>query len=142
MTEQTCNDAIEILRATQDGENLAPEHLYLVECAVNDRLNERGLQAFAELLANIRRGGYVKPWLQGVEHLTRNHAGFVFWKGQEVEHWDASLAYAERGKPAAEEIARRCRALEAAGVTLDTGNVVWRWREIAARIGVPAEVAS
>ena len=62
------DDALEILRATRDGEDLAPEHLKLVEIAVNGWLSEAGEIAFAELLANVR-GGYVRPWLHGVEHL-------------------------------------------------------------------------
>ena len=51
--------AIEILQATNDGDDLIPNHLKLVEDAVNGFLNEDGLKVFQILLETVR-GGYFK----------------------------------------------------------------------------------
>ena len=56
----TCDLAIEILHATSDGDDLAPEHLKLIELAVNGDLNAYGEQEFARLVDNVR-GGYQRP---------------------------------------------------------------------------------
>lgn len=121
-------DAIEILRATRDGDDLAPEHLKLVESAVNGFLNELGTKAFVDLLASVR-GGYRKPWLHGIEHLTRDLQGYVYWKGQRIEHWSGDVPYSERGRQAAVELQRRCMILEATGEPINTGSVIWRWED-------------
>jgi hypothetical protein len=42
--------ALEILRATRDGDDLAPQHLKLVEMAVNGFLNDEGKEAFQALV--------------------------------------------------------------------------------------------
>lgn len=52
--------ALEIIAATNDGNDLAPRHLKLLENAVNGFLNEKGQLAFEQLLANVR-SGYSKP---------------------------------------------------------------------------------
>ena len=80
--------AIEILRKTNDGNDLAPEHLKLVEVAANGWLSEAGEVAFHELHRDVENG-YKKPWLHGIEHLTRDHEGYVYWKGRRVEHYDS-----------------------------------------------------
>jgi hypothetical protein len=41
-----CENAIEILRRTHDGDQLAPKHLRLLELAVNDMITETGQIAF------------------------------------------------------------------------------------------------
>jgi len=56
MTIDNSEAAIEIITATNDGDDLAPHHLKLVENAVNGFLNEKGQQAFEDLLANVRNG--------------------------------------------------------------------------------------
>lgn len=121
-----CDQAIEILRATCDGEDLSPEHLKLLETAVNGWLSEASEVAFAELYANVQRG-YVRPWYHGIEHLTKDHEGYVYWKGIQVEHYDFR-DYDEAGK-AAQELASRCRQLETAGVPVNCTNAIWRWPE-------------
>lgn len=41
-----CEQAIELLQRTHDGDDLAPQHLRLVELAVNDLVTEVGQAAF------------------------------------------------------------------------------------------------
>lgn len=124
--------AIEILRGTRDGGELSPPHLKLVELAVNGLLNQHGEQVFADLYEQVSEGRYHAPWFHGIEHLTRNHQGYVLWRGIEVEHYSSPWCYSDEAKAQAEEIARRCRILEAKGETPGTGNVVWAWEDEAA----------
>src|SRR5207237_975931 len=120
--------ALEIIRATHDGNDLSPPHLKLVESAVNGFLTEQGKLAFEELYRNATKpGGYTVPWFHGIEHLTRDHQGYVRWKGHQVEHYDSPSCYSEEARQAAEEVARRCRILESRGETPTTQKVIWRW---------------
>jgi hypothetical protein len=126
-TSGVCGLACDILRKTNDGDDLAPGCLALLELAVNGDTNEAGEKAFATLHACVMDGSYHKPWLQDVEHLTRDHAGYVYWKGQHVEHWSGDLPYSAEGKKAAHELSRRCKIIEERGDTPDVVKVVWRW---------------
>jgi len=118
--------AIAILQATHDGEELDPAHLWLVQEWVNDHLNDKGEAAFRDLHAQVTAGKYQKPWLHGVEHLTRNHQGYIFWKGIEVEHYSFSGKGAyEREKAAAEELGRRCQILESKGIQPTCKSAIW-----------------
>ena len=123
------DEAIEILQATNDGDDLAPEDLKLLELAVNGFLNEAGDVAFRALVAKVREG-YQRPWFHGIEHLTIDHVGYVYWKGQQVEHYTiGAFAYTDQGVLAAEEVARRCQVLERAGAAVSTRSVIWDWSE-------------
>ena len=124
-----CELAIDILRATNDGNDLAPEHLKLLEIAVNCPLGVKALQSFRRLHREVTSGTYARPWLQGVEHLTRDHNGYVSWKGLRVDHWSGNLPHTEKGKDAALELARRCEIIESRGEVPDTTSVIWKWEE-------------
>jgi hypothetical protein len=131
--------AVEILRATQDGDRLAPLHLYLLQEAVNGHLSAEGLKVFEDLHRNaMQPGGYVPPWYHGIEHLTRDLEGYVYWKGVDVEHHSfiGPDAHA-REKAAALMVAARCRHLEATGIPVNGLNTVWHWEKYQA--GAPAE---
>jgi hypothetical protein len=119
--------AIEILRRTHDGDDLDPRDLKLVEHAVNSFLSEAGEVAFSELHERANRdGGYVKPWLRGIEHLTRDHEGYVFWKGEVVEHFSFRDAAKEQQAP--ESLAADCCRLETSGVTPTSANLMRFWK--------------
>lgn len=117
-----------ILQKTRDGEDLSPEHLYLLQEMVNGHLNELGEQEFEKLHQSVL-AGYVKPWFRGIEHLTIDHVGYVLWKGKAVEHFDSPWRWSDEAKVQAEEVARRCRILEAKGITPTTANVIWTWKD-------------
>ena len=97
--------AIEILRDSRDGEDLDPPHLSLVEAAVNNNLTERGIEAFHQLHAEVTSGKYVKPWLCGVEHVTRDLQGYIYWKGNRIEHFTFSAMDAVRCKAITQRLA-------------------------------------
>ncbi len=126
MSESIYALAIEIIRATNDGDDLAPQHLKLVEYAVNGALSERGEIAFNELLAQVR-AGYQKPWFHGIEQMTIDHEGYVYWKGTQVEHYTPGWAFSPEARDEALRLAERCRHLEALGVPVNSRNAVWDW---------------
>src|SRR3989339_1482135 len=107
-----CDVACEILRNTDDGDDLVPPDLKLVELAVNGHLTEIGMQAFMELHRKVMEGTYKRPFLHDIEHLTIKHSGYVFWKGIEIEHYNIRWAYSDEAREKAVELARRCQHLE------------------------------
>lgn len=119
-------EAIEILRATRDGEDLSPGHLGLLQSAVNHHLTEEGLQAFDALHGQVLDGTYKRPYLFDIEHLTISHEGYVYWKEvHRVEHYTFYGANAyETLRVAAIELARRCLILESMKVTPTISTVL------------------
>jgi len=128
-TELTVTDrACAILQATNDGDDLDPPHLKLLENAVNGFLNAKGEAAF-EALYHDAMNGYKKPWFHGIENLTIANSGYVMWKGNRVEHYILSMAYSTDGRAQSLELARRCVILEARGETPTIHNAIWTWEE-------------
>lgn len=124
------DQAIEILRLTRDGDDLAPRDLALIQLVANGQatgVSEAADVAFAELYANATKaGGYTRPWFWGIEHLTKDHQGYVYWKGHQVEHYSfyGEDAY-EREKAAAERLAQACRECEARGQEVKFANLIF-----------------
>lgn len=114
-----CDKSIEILQRTHDGNDLAPHHLKLVELAVNGWLSEKGEVAFEELYQSVLTG-YQKPWHCGVEHVTKDHAGYIYWKGICIEHF--SYRSQEDEAEATRQLGAACRHLEATGQTISFSN--------------------
>src|SRR6266536_6385587 len=115
-TPSLIEQSIEILRHSRDGENLDPAHLSLVEAAVNNNLTECGVQAFHQLHADVVSAKYIKPWLCGVEHVTRDLQGYVYWKGNRIEHFTYSAMDAAQLKAITRRLAEKCRHIEALGL--------------------------
>lgn len=65
------------------------------------------------------------PWLHGVENITADETGYIYWKDSVVEHYDNHLD--PKWKDALEELAQRCRYIESLGIQPRTRNVIWRW---------------
>ena len=125
MTASFCEKAITILGKTNDGNELTGPHLKLVEMAVNGHLNEAGENAFDELYRQVSNGEYDKPWLHGVKHMTADHSGYIYWKGQSVEHYD--FPYESSNAEQVQDLANRCLHIESLGITPSTGTAIWRW---------------
>jgi len=123
---ERCEMAVKILKKTHDGDILDPQHLWLVQEAVNGSLNDEGWKSFQELYDSTMKG-YTPPWFHGIEHLIRRQGGYVYWKDQQVEHYDSPWCWTDDGKKSAEELAARCRHLESIGVAVNTGNAIWHW---------------
>ncbi len=121
--------AIVILEKTRDGDELDPKLLGLVELAVNGHLNNVGKDAFEGLYKEVIGGIYKRPWFHGVEHMVIDHEGFVYWKGNKVEHFTLRLAYKDSAKKQAIELGRRCAILESKGVAPNVNIAIWNWKE-------------
>lgn len=124
--------AIEILQKTNDGNDLYPLDLALIQKVVNSSvfgISEQDEVAFSDLYARVT-AGYKKPWFHGIENLTIDHEGFVYWKGKQVEHYALrNFAFTEYGKKEAEELARRCKIVESRGQEVNCSTVIWSWEE-------------
>jgi len=108
--------SLEILERTRDGNDLEPFHLSLVQAAVNNHLTARGVEAFQRLYDGVASGQYTKPWLAGVEHVTRDHQGYIYWKGSRIEHFTFSVMDADQLRQTTQRLAEKCRHIEALGL--------------------------
>ncbi len=127
--KETCDKACEILQRTNDGDDLDPKHLKLVEMAVNGFLNEGGTTVFNELYETVITTGYIKPFLHGIQHLTIDNVGYVYWKGKTVEHYELPWAYSDEARIAALDLERRCKILESRGVVPTNRTAIWEWND-------------
>jgi hypothetical protein len=125
----TCDMAGDILQRTNDGNDLEPMHLKLIEDAVNGFLNEKGIEYLKEIHRTVVEGKYKKPPFHGIENLSIDHVGYVYWKGHKIEHYDLPWAYSEEAHKSALELERRCKILESRGIVLSVNSVIWRWEE-------------
>lgn len=116
--------AIRILELSHDGDELQASDLHLVEMAVNGHLNAAGLEAFERLHADVTSGLYRTKhhWFQGIEHLTQDTSGYVYWKGKSVEHFDFSDK--EKEADAAHSLVAKCQQLEANGFPVNSRTVL------------------
>ena len=129
----TCDKACEILKKTKDGDLLDPQDLKMTEYAVNGWLNEEGREIFEKLYKNVVIDGtYVKPYLHGIEHITRDHDGYIYYKGNQVEHYNSDYVYTEVAKNDLLELKRRCDFLERKGAEISSITACWAWNDYAA----------
>jgi hypothetical protein len=120
--------ALDILNQTNDGDDLSKPDLQLLMLAVNGGLSPAGDTAFLDLASRVA-STYTRPWFRGVEHITIDTKGFVYWKGIEVEHYCTHLMTAVEQQTRTDELARRCRIVEGRGLTVTGTNVIWDWVE-------------
>lgn len=73
------DNILAILQKTHDGDDFSPQHLKLVELGINGYLNEAGLAVLDELYETVAAGTYQKPYHLGVEHMTLDHEGYVYF---------------------------------------------------------------
>lgn len=79
--------ALKIIQNTNDGDELSPNHLYIVQQVVNGLATEYELETFNKIHEDVVNGCYKKPWLCGIEHMTADHEGYIYYKGHRVEHY-------------------------------------------------------
>lgn len=85
------DQAIEILRRTDDGDRLDPQDLGLIQSVVNGQaLSEKGETYWSNLVEAVANGSYVARHFCGIPGLTRDGVGYVYWKGKCVEHYSHS----------------------------------------------------
>jgi hypothetical protein len=131
--------ALQVLRATDDGDELAPRDLWLLERVVNHgrgRLGARDLARWNEVVDLTSRNAYGQSWLHGVEHLTKTQQGNVCWKGCSVEHYSFGDRLEEE-RAAAHRLGACCRFLEANGREVSGREVLQAYTEARLALGLP-----
>ena len=61
----------------------------------------------------------------GDPRLTKDGAGYIYWRGRHVEHYSHDDAAAEIAS--AKELTGRCEHLESLGIEVNVGSAVWNW---------------
>jgi len=119
-------EAIEVLQLTNDGDDLGPDDLSLLQSAVNDHLTEIGLIAFDQLHERCKAGSYQRPFLFGLEPLTQDLEGYVYYKQFRVEHYSFSSdpGLTERLRQDAIRLIIACRQLEEMTITPSISTVL------------------
>lgn len=120
------DQALSILRGTQDGDLLDASDLSLVQDVVNQGINalsDVGKEYWAKLVASCASGDYVKRWFCGVENLTRDGRGYVYWKGRQVEHYSYDSSRRNDMIDSARRLAAVCLKIEASGGTVSHHSI-------------------
>lgn len=110
------NQAMDLLRLSNDGEDLPPEDISLIQQVVNsglDALTKEGQEYWNNLHQSMVDGTYIRPWLHNQENLLKDHEGYVTWKGIKIEHY--SFRDWEKEATSAKELASICREIENRG---------------------------
>lgn len=119
--DTSCN----ILSLSNDGDDLSPNDLKFIENVANFGVNEEGEIYLYELETKLEKGIYKKACFYGVENLTQDHEGFVYYKDIHVEHY--SYRDHEEGKKSAIILKSRCEVLEKNNIEISCHNAVWCW---------------
>jgi hypothetical protein len=123
--------AVAILKKTNDGNDLDSCDLSILQDAVNGFLNDEGYEYFRDLHEKVIAGEYQKPWLFGIENLTIDHQGWVYWKGKNADHFTFyEKGSRERLRKWSLEMADRCKWLEENNLPVNTTNVIWSWEKL------------
>lgn len=126
-SHERCEKACAVLQRTNDGDELYPPHLGIIQALINGNLTDEGVAFFeATIYAPVMAGNYAPPAYHGVADLTLDGEGYVRWKGIILEHFSWDYAYSERSKSYAEGLGRAAAALEAVGQEV-TSTTVWDW---------------
>jgi len=124
------DDVITVIGKTNDGNDLSPRDLHLTECAINGFLTEEGIVQFYSLYHQVTNGTYdkLKNYLFGVEHITKDHECYVYFKGKHIDHFTFHGNY-EGEKKAAIKAAKICTLLESKGIEVSSITYCWRIEE-------------
>lgn len=130
MNQSIFDMSIEILKKTNDGNNLSSSHLLLIQNAANDNINGKGTRLLQKIYDDVIKGTYTKPifWLCGIKDMTQDENRSVYYKGIKVEHFDhnfwCSEGWQERMKKDTIEAKKACKILEKKGIEINFSNVL------------------
>ncbi len=111
--------ALKILEKTNDGNDLTPQHLKLIENGVNGFLNDKGVELLDELYKAVEAGQYKPPAYLNVDFMVRDLDGFVFFKGQQVEHYSSFYANTELARQDLKVLQSKCLFLESRNIPIN-----------------------
>lgn len=97
---------IKILQHSNDGDDLSPRHLKLVEMGANGYLNDAGIAELERIAAEVEADTY-QDWYFGIKGLWLDHQGYVYYKGKRVEHYSFTDGnYSEEARAAAQRLVK------------------------------------
>lgn len=115
-----------ILQATENGGKLAPQHFRLVELADHgvplSPYQQEELDGIYKMLPE-----YVPPFIHGVEHMTIDREGTIYYKGVAVDY--GALAWTETlcGRANVVRVQDQCRFLEAQSLRPTAQEIFSNW---------------
>ena len=107
-----------ILDHSEGGRALLEPHRLLVRKALHDTVSHDGEDVLEWLHESVTRGTYRKEFFWGIEHLTRDAKGLLFWKEHLIGRF--MLVNDEQDEKTAQRVAARCRELEAKGFPISS----------------------
>jgi len=121
------DDVLTVIQKTNDGANLSPKDLHLTECAINGFLTEEGIAEFYSVYHRVIDGTYdkLKNYLFGVEHITKDHECYVYYKGKHIDHFTFNGDY-KGERQAAIKAAKICSLLESKNIEVSPLTYCWK----------------
>lgn len=116
----------EILAGTSDGSQLSPQHLTLIQSAVNGFSSKEELEDLKQIHQLVKAGKYTN-WFHNIKHLTLDHNGFIHWKEKVVAQH--TFETSEDEKTAVKEIQSRCLHIESLKLKPTKWNCDFYWDE-------------
>lgn len=129
----TTNEAIAILKATNDGNQLDPSDLRMLQDVVNGgfaAMTPEAKDYWKKMVETTASGQYKSRWFCGLKDLTRNHEGYVSWKGHHVEHYSFPESRRQEMIYSARRLAAVCMKIESAGDKVDSRTVTEMYQNI------------
>lgn len=114
-----------VLKLSDDGEDLSPRDLKFIENVVNYGCSEEGEIYLYEMEKKLENKTYAKNWAYDVEDLTQDHEGYIYYKGIHVEHYSHSNY--DNARKDALELRDRCKTLEKNNIPVNCANAIWKW---------------
>jgi hypothetical protein len=113
-----------ILERTEDGRELLEPHRRLVHKALTETVSRTGADVIEWLDESTERGTYRTEFFMGIEHLTRDVKGLLFWKSHPIGWFSPDAG--ECDEEMAQRLAVRCRKLDAKGFPITSRAVLCR----------------
>lgn len=111
-----------ILEKDPDGTQMAPGHVGFVVYAMQNELDGGQKQQLDELYRQVIGGTYHKPWHLGVEHMTIDGDGIVYFKGQVAEYYNRNLMNMLNMRSDLVQLQQECLFLEAKGIPITASS--------------------
>ena len=119
------NEVYEIMSLTNNGRDLDFQNLKRLNVYFDGYKTEFPKEEevhYAELLGKARNGVFNTPWFHGVENMTMDSQGYIYWRGNHIDHYSFDDLLAERESLL--DLEKQCLILESKGFDVDARNVL------------------
>lgn len=128
----TIHMCLDILEKTNDGNDLGPDDLSFIQSCVNAFQSvdsgeyPKALEALTQLYTEVKAGTYKPAWFCDVEYMTQDHEGYIYFKGQHVEHF-TNYAYPsyEKMKLDCQNLQHACLVFEKQGRDINSWAIIF-----------------